>query len=56
MNPAAAQNIQTSSDDAVEHFKEMARYPLLKPDEEVELARRVRFLKLRNPKNACTVN
>jgi RNA polymerase sigma factor (RpoD-like family) len=33
------------SDDAVgAFFKEMARYPLLKPDEEVELARRVRFL------------
>ena len=33
------------SDDAVgSFFKEMARYPLLKPDEEVELARRVRFL------------
>jgi RNA polymerase sigma factor (RpoD-like family) len=25
-------------------FKEMARYPLLKPDEEIELARRVKFL------------
>lgn len=36
---------KTSSDDAVgSFFKEMARYPLLKPDEEVELARRVRFL------------
>lgn len=36
---------KTSSDDAVgAFFKEMARYPLLKPDEEVELARRVRFL------------
>jgi len=33
------------SDDAVgAFFKEMARYPLLKADEEVELARRVRFL------------
>jgi len=33
------------SDDAVgSFFKEMARYPLLKPDEEVELAHRVRFL------------
>ena len=33
------------SDDAVgAFFKEMARYPLLKPDEEVELARRVRFI------------
>ena len=36
---------KTSSDDAVgSFFKEMARYPLLKPDEEVELARRVRFI------------
>ncbi len=33
------------SDDAVgAFFKEMARYPLLKPDEEVELAQRVKFL------------
>ncbi|MBW4638873.1 MAG: RpoD/SigA family RNA polymerase sigma factor [Gloeocapsa sp. UFS-A4-WI-NPMV-4B04] len=33
------------SDDAVgAFFKEMARYPLLKPDEELELAHRVRFL------------
>ncbi len=33
------------SDDAVgSFFKEMARYPLLKAEEEVELARRVRFL------------
>ena len=36
---------KTENDDAVgAFFKEMARYPLLKPDEEVELARRVRFL------------
>jgi RNA polymerase sigma factor (RpoD-like family) len=36
---------KTEHDDAVgAFFKEMARYPLLKPDEEVELARRVRFL------------
>lgn len=36
---------KTRSDDAVgAFFKEMARYPLLKPEEEVELARRVRFL------------
>lgn len=36
---------KTSSDDAVgAFFKEMARYPLLKPDEEVELARRVQYL------------
>ncbi len=36
---------KTVSDDTVgAFFKEMARYPLLKPDEEVELARRVQFL------------
>jgi len=36
---------KTSSDDAVgAFFKEMARYPLLKPNEEVELARRIRYL------------
>ncbi len=36
---------KTSSDDTVgAFFKEMARYPLLKPDEEVELAKRVQFL------------
>jgi RNA polymerase primary sigma factor len=36
---------KTGSDDAVgAFFKEMARYPLLKPDEEVELARRVKYL------------
>lgn len=36
---------KTVSDDAVgAFFKEMARYPLLKPDEEIELARRVKFL------------
>ena len=36
---------KTEHDDAVgAFFKEVARYPLLKPDEEVELARRVRFL------------
>ncbi|KYC43171.1 RNA polymerase subunit sigma [Scytonema hofmannii PCC 7110] len=36
---------KTEYDDAVgAFFKEMARYPLLKADEEVELARRVRFL------------
>ena len=35
---------KTITDDAVgAFFKEMARYPLLKPDEEVELARRVKF-------------
>ncbi|MDX2216140.1 MAG: RpoD/SigA family RNA polymerase sigma factor [Oculatellaceae cyanobacterium bins.114] len=36
---------KTISDDAVgAFFKEMARYPLLKADEEIELARRVKFL------------
>jgi RNA polymerase sigma factor (RpoD-like family) len=36
---------KTKSDDAVgAFFEEMARYPLLKPEEEVELARRVKFL------------
>ncbi len=36
---------KTITDDAVgAFFKEMARYPLLKPDEEIELARQVRFL------------
>jgi RNA polymerase sigma factor (RpoD-like family) len=36
---------KTSSDDTVgAFFKEMARYPLLKPEEEVELAKNVQFL------------
>lgn len=36
---------KTSSDDAVgAFFKDMSRFPLLKPNEEVELARRVQFL------------
>lgn len=36
---------KTASDDAVgAFFKEMARYPLLKPGEEIELARQVKFL------------
>ncbi|MBD1875445.1 RNA polymerase sigma factor, RpoD/SigA family [Nodosilinea sp. FACHB-131] len=36
---------KTITDDAVgAFFKEMARYPLLKPSEEIELARQVRFL------------
>ena len=36
---------KTMGDDAVgSFFKEMARYPLLRADEEVELARQVRFL------------
>ncbi|EKQ71084.1 RNA polymerase sigma factor, cyanobacterial RpoD-like family [Leptolyngbyaceae cyanobacterium JSC-12] len=37
--------IKTMSDDSVgAFFKEMARYPLLKPDEEVELANQIRYL------------
>ncbi len=41
----ASEYRKTQFDDAVgAFFKEMARYPLLKADEEVELARRVRFL------------
>ncbi|MGB7443365.1 MAG: RNA polymerase sigma factor, RpoD/SigA family [Coleofasciculaceae cyanobacterium] len=36
---------KTGSDDTVgAFFKEMARYPLLKPEEEVDLANRVKFL------------
>ena len=36
---------KTITDDAVgAYFKEMARYPLLKPAEEIDLARQVRFL------------
>ena len=36
---------KTAADDSVgAFFKEMARYPLLKPDEEVELAQRIRYL------------
>lgn len=36
---------KTMSDDSVgAFFKEMARYPLLKPDEEVELATRIQYL------------
>ncbi|MEQ8384405.1 MAG: RNA polymerase sigma factor, RpoD/SigA family [Coleofasciculus sp. A1-SPW-01] len=36
---------KTSSDDTVgAFFKEMARYPLLKPEEEIELATQVQFL------------
>ncbi len=43
--PAASQYRKSLSDDAVgAFFKEMARYPLLKADEEIELARQVRFL------------
>ncbi|MBR8833753.1 MAG: RpoD/SigA family RNA polymerase sigma factor [Stigonema ocellatum SAG 48.90 = DSM 106950] len=45
---------KTEHDDAVgAFFKEMARYPLLKPDEEVELARRVRFLEEIKEQLAC---
>ncbi|WP_199197359.1 RpoD/SigA family RNA polymerase sigma factor [Chroococcidiopsis sp. CCALA 051] len=41
----ASEYQKTQFDDAVgAFFKEMARYPLLKAEEEVELARRVRFL------------
>jgi RNA polymerase sigma factor (RpoD-like family) len=41
----ASEYQKTRFDDAVgAFFKEMARYPLLKAEEEVELARRVRFL------------
>ncbi|MEM6449919.1 MAG: RNA polymerase sigma factor, RpoD/SigA family [Cyanobacteria bacterium P01_D01_bin.105] len=36
---------KTANDDAVgAFFKEMARYPLLKPEEEIELARQVRII------------
>jgi RNA polymerase primary sigma factor len=36
---------KTLADDSVgAFFKEMARYPLLRPDEELELARRIRYL------------
>ncbi|MGC1308679.1 MAG: RNA polymerase sigma factor, RpoD/SigA family [Phormidesmis sp.] len=42
---AAARYRKSSNDDAVgAFFKEMARYPLLKPDEEIELARQVRVI------------
>nr|WP_315874631.1 RpoD/SigA family RNA polymerase sigma factor [Thermocoleostomius sinensis] len=45
MSSRASGYRKTVSDDAVgAFFKEMARYPLLKPDEEIELARRVKFL------------
>jgi RNA polymerase sigma factor (RpoD-like family) len=43
--PEAPSYRKSSNDDAVgAFFKEMARYPLLKADEEIELARQVRFL------------
>ena len=39
---------KTLTDDAVgAFFKEMARYPLLSPAEEIELARQVRFFYLK---------
>jgi RNA polymerase sigma factor (RpoD-like family) len=42
---AASRYRRSSGDDAVgAFFKEMARYPLLKPDEEIELARQVRII------------
>ncbi|MGB7248808.1 MAG: RNA polymerase sigma factor, RpoD/SigA family [Phormidesmis sp.] len=42
---ASSRYRKSSSDDAVgAFFKEMARYPLLKPDEEIELARQVRII------------
>lgn len=43
--PSTALYRKSLTDDAVgAFFKEMARYPLLKADEEIELARQVRFL------------
>ncbi len=42
---ATSRSRKSSTDDAVgAFFKEMARYPLLKPDEEIELARQVRII------------
>ncbi|MEL6779125.1 MAG: RNA polymerase sigma factor, RpoD/SigA family [Cyanobacteria bacterium J06597_16] len=42
---ASSRYRKSSNDDAVgAFFKEMARYPLLKPDEEIELARQVRII------------
>lgn len=44
-NARSAGYNKTTSDDSVgAFFKEMARYPLLKPEEEVELANRIRYL------------
>ncbi|ACK71524.1 RNA polymerase, sigma 70 subunit, RpoD subfamily [Gloeothece citriformis PCC 7424] len=44
-NPYPAGYSKTNSDDTVgAFFKEMARYPLLKPEEEIELAYTVKFL------------
>lgn len=42
---ASSRYRKSANDDAVgAFFKEMARYPLLKPDEEIELARQVRII------------
>jgi RNA polymerase primary sigma factor len=42
---ASSRYRRSSNDDAVgAFFKEMARYPLLKPEEEIELARQVRII------------
>lgn len=44
-NPVVSGYSKTSSDDTIgAFFKEMARYPLLKPEEEVELANNVQLL------------
>lgn len=44
-NHSASGYIKTNADDTVgAFFKEMARYPLLKPEEEIELAHSVKFL------------
>jgi hypothetical protein len=60
MSSRASGYRKTVSDDAVgAFFKEMARYPLLKPDEEIELARRVKFLgeiEERTPTGASAVS
>ena len=43
--PSSSRYRKSSNDDAVgAFFKEMARYPLLKPEEEIELARQVRII------------
>jgi RNA polymerase sigma factor (RpoD-like family) len=42
--PTAGYHKMNSDDSVGAFFKEMARYPLLKPKEEVELAKRVQFL------------
>ena len=44
-NPVSSQYKKSLSDDTIgSFFKEMARYPLLKPEEEVELANNVQLL------------